>query len=87
MDGQGAEMLGVGLAILGLGLPATVALMRLLPSRATNGACPIRDHEARMAETEKDVAVLQELTSSVRASLIRIESKVDRLHRVKGDES
>lgn len=80
---QPDSLLGIGLAVLGIGAPATVALIKLLPQREPKQSpwkiidCPVREHEARMSEIEKDVAVLQENTASVRATLLRIESKLD----------
>ena len=70
-------MVGIGLAVLGLGLPTTVALMKLLPNRNGVLECPIREHEHRMADTERDVARLQEVVAGNKATLVRIEAKLD----------
>jgi len=77
---DGSTWVGIGLSILGIGLPSTVALLRLLPVResSTMVQCPIREHEQRMAETEKSVAVIQGGMASINAMLLRIEAKLDR---------
>lgn len=78
--------MGIGLAILGIGTPVAVALLRLLPRRDFRKdvrreiLCPVREHEARMGVIEKDIAVLQESIGSIRAILVRIEGKVDKLN-------
>ena len=74
--------IGIGLTVLGLGMPAAAAILKLLPRKEDRNVtpCPIREHEARMGMIEKDVAVVQEHVSTVRAALVRIETKLDRLN-------
>jgi hypothetical protein len=76
--------IGTGLAILGIGLPAAVALLipvvELMPERRQVAVCPIREHEARMAEYEKSVARLEENMAAIKATLLRIETKMEVRH-------
>jgi hypothetical protein len=77
---SGEVWIGIGLTVVGAGLPATVALMRLLPQKnGRSQACPIREHEARMGSIEKSVAVLQESSSHIKASLLRIEQRLEHI--------
>lgn len=86
---QPDTMLGIGLAVLGLGLPTTVALLRLLPSRNGSTSVPgmsdfckthgrrLDIHEEKIATASIERAVLQEHTANIKATLLRMENKID----------
>lgn len=77
---DGTTWIGIGLTVLGLGMPTTVALLRLLPDnhRTADTNPPCREHETRMGETETDVAVLKSDMAMIKTMLERIEKKLDR---------
>ena len=62
-------MIGVGLSILGIGFPAGIAMMRLLPSRngasSGNGFVSKDLHKSQLAEINRRLAALEETTTAI----------------------